>query len=112
MTRGGYITIILVLLVMFVFQGFQNDKMFERYEKLVEMNFSAEKTDSTKLELQNITDSINVIKEAFAVSLKKSDTIINKSYVRNLYITPEYDKAILTNDSIELITKYDKNGIK
>ena len=107
MTRGGYITILMFLLVMFGYQSYQNDKMFDRYEKAIQMKYSAEYQDSTELEMQNITDSIKSITQALKESSDKSDTVIQKSYIRNIYITPEKSEVSNTDDKIELITKTD-----
>lgn len=95
MSRGGYITIIVFLMGMMLYQNFSNEKMIDRYVSLVENEnpkVSAEKQDTINVEISSVMDSIRDLGKIVSSIPKTSDTIIKKTYVKNIYVLPSLEK--------------------
>lgn len=100
MTKGGYITIIGVMLFMLFYQNFSNDKstklLIEAYEKVSTSQNSAGKTysDTIESEISSLKDSINDISTIISLSSKSHDTVIKKTYIKNIYVLPDTGKIV------------------
>lgn len=106
--------IILVLVTMFGFQNYQNDKMFDRYENFIsssQSNQSAEKSDTVDVKLSELSDSITQITKSLLEVSKRDTNIVKKSYIKNIYIMSDSvdntEYSDIKNKTVELITKSD-----
>lgn len=106
--------IILVLITTFVFQSYQNDKMFDRYENFIssgQSKQSAEKSDTVDVKLSELSDSITQITKSLLEVSKRDTNIVKKSYIKNIYIMSDSvdntEYSDIKNKTVELITKSD-----
>ena len=78
-------------MAMFAYQNYSNEKMLVRYEAL----FSAEKnqvSDIDTIEIASIKDTLNDLSTKLLSVDKTSDTVIKKTYVKNIYIMPSVEE--------------------
>lgn len=105
MTKGGYITIIGVFLFMLFYQNYRNDKstdeLIEVYKEVAIFNATAGETisDTIKSEISSLKDSINDVNTIASLNSKTSDTVIKKTYIKNIYVLPNVEKVV--SDKIE-----------
>jgi hypothetical protein len=103
MSRGGYITIIVFLIGVMLYQNFSNEKMIDRYISFVEKDgsskVSAEKQDTINAEISSVMDSIRDLGKIVSSIPKTSDTIIKKTYVKNIYVLPSVEKENKVSES-------------
>ncbi|MFN5416279.1 MAG: hypothetical protein ACK5B9_04420 [Flavobacteriia bacterium] len=111
MSRGGYITIIVCFLSMLVYQNYQNEKNTDNLLSAYKEVFSAEKVnsnqDTTQLEINSIKDSLSDLTKLISSTPKSSDTIIKKTYVKNIYVTPSVESRISAEEETLMLTKSD-----
>jgi seryl-tRNA synthetase len=105
MTRGGYITIIMLLVVMFGYQSYNNNRMLDRYDDIIknasELNFKAENNDTLQSEVSNIKDSLKEVTEALKMASVKKDTIIKN--IKNIYIVPNQTETSQNDINVPLL---------
>jgi hypothetical protein len=108
MSRGGYIVIIGFLMMLMIYQNNSNERMIDRYVSLIEnkdnSDFSADEIkDSVSEEISVLRDSINKVEQLIVSSKKTSDTIIKKTYIKNIYVVPNVEETKTSAEDINSI---------